>query len=802
MRIAFWVSTSAPDAPPPAWLGRARHRRRAHRFASAILGLLLALLAALSVVFTLPAAAADAITAIEITGNRTVEASAVQGNLALAVGSPYDAAKADQSIKALHATGLFNDVRIDRRGSIVHVTVVENPVVGRVELEGNAAIDKSKLEEQIQLKPRMRYTTSKAHADAVRIREIYRRQGRLATTVEPKVTKLADGRVDVAYIVSEGEVTKVDSINFVGNRQLAAGELRDVISTSQSGWFDILKTAAFYDPQRLEQDKELLRRHYLKQGFPDARIVSAEAVKNTQGTGYSITFTVEEGERFTFAPATVESSLTGADTQALRDLVAVRPGSVYSQEAVEKSVEKMMLALSDQGLPSAEVKPAPKRDAAGRTIAIAFHIGERPRITVERIEIAGNTNTKDFVIRRAFRISEGDAVNAFLVERGRKRVQALGFFKSVTLKSQRGSAPDKVVLVIEVVEDQTIDFGIGVGYSTSEGVVGDISIAERNLFGNGQWLRLKLAGSQQRFQAEVGFTEPHFLGRNVAAGFDLFYKDVDYTNQASYKAQRVGGTLRARHHLTDEWSVGVNYTFVRSTLYDVGPAASAAIKEAIPGYPDATSNTYNTSSIGYSLAYDTRDNKRRPNSGVYYSLAQDMAGVGGDVRFIRSVGEARAYYPVTDEITAMGRVTGGTISGWGGQDVRLLDLFYKGSETVRGFAVAGYGPRDTLSANQDALGGRMFYATTAELLFPIPGVPRDLGLRGAVFADAGSLWGLNSTAASQPGAVGGTPALRASVGAGLVWDSPIGSLRADYAVPLLKQPYDKTQNFSFGLMPF
>ncbi len=789
------IPRSAPDALPAVSRGRDRHHLRAYRLAPSILGLLLA-------PFTLPAAAADTITAIEITGNRTVEASSLRGNLALKVGSPYDAAMADQSIKALYATGLFHDVRIDQRDSIVHVTVVESPVVTRVEFEGNAAIDKSKLQEQIQLKPGTRYTASKAHTDAVRIREAYRRLGRIATTIEPKVTTLVDGRVDVTYVVSEGQVTKIDSINFVGNRQLPSGKLRDVIATSQSGWFDILKAAAFYDPQRIEQDKELLRRHYLKQGFPDARVVSAEAVKNAEGTGYSITFTVEEGERFTFAPATIESSLRGADTQALQDLVAVRPGSIYSQEAVDKSIEKMMLALGDQGLASAQVRPMPKRDATGHTIAIAFHIEEGPRITVERVEIAGNTKTKDFVIRRQFRIAEGDAVNAFLLERGRKRVQALGFFKNVTLKKQRGSAPDKMLLVIEVVEDQTIDFAIGGGYSSSEGIIGDISIAERNLFGNGQWVRLKLAGSQTRFQAELGFTEPRFLGSNVAAGFDLFHKEFDYTNQASYKAQRIGGTLRARYPLTDEWSAGVNYTFVRSTLYDVGPTASAAIKEVIPGFPDANSNTYNTSSLGYSLAYDARDNKKRPTSGVYYTVAQDLAGLGGDVRYIRSVGEARAYYPVNDEIMAMGRTTGGIISGWGGQDVRLLDLFYKGSETIRGFAVAGYGPRDTLSANRDALGGRMFYATTAELLFQIPGVPQDFGLRGAVFADAGSLWGLNSTAAKQPGVVGSTPALRASAGLGLVWDSPLGMLRTDYAIPLVKQPYDKTQNFSFGLMPF
>lgn len=794
MRVAFVVSSFASGA---IWL-----RVCGGNVRSCAAPILLIIVALLFCSAASPVRAAETIAAIEFAGARTVEADTLRAQLKFAKGEPYDPAKVDQSIKALFATGLFANVSIDRRGATLVVKVVENPLVSRVYIEGSTLTDKTKLDEQIHLKPRARYTAAKGHADALRLREHYRRLGRLATTVEPSVVYQSDGRVEVAYVINEGEVTKVDSIAFVGNRAFTAAQLRDVISTSQSGWLDILKTAAFYDPERINQDKDLLRRHYHKQGFPDARVTAAEAVKNSLGTGYVITFTVEEGERYTFAPASVESNLRGVDTGALQSLVAVKPGGAYSQEAIEKSVEKMTLALSDQGQPGAQVKAAPKRDDTGRTIAVAFRVVDGPHIMVERIDIIGNKKTKDFVIRREFKVAEGDVVNAFMIDRGRRRVQALGFFKSVAIQKRPGSAPDKVALVIEVAEQETIDVSFGVGYSTTEGVVGDISLAERNLFGNGDALRLKLSGSLVRLQAEVGYTEPHFLGSNVAAGFDLFYKDIDYTTQASYKSQRIGGDLRARYPISDEWSVGVNYTFARNKLYDVGDAASAAIKDAVPGFPGATSTTYYTSSVGYSLAYDTRDNKKRPTSGVYYSIAQDLAGVGGDVRYIRSVGEVRGYYPVSDEVTAIGRAMGGTIAGWGGQDVRLLDLFYKGNETVRGFATAGIGPRDILSANQDALGGKMFYSTTAELLFQIPGVPQDMGLRGAVFADAGSLWGLNSTAAKQPGAVGNTPALRASVGMGLAWDSPLGALRADYAFPIAKQPYDKTQAFSFGLMPY
>ncbi|MEZ0303680.1 MAG: outer membrane protein assembly factor BamA [Hyphomicrobiaceae bacterium] len=748
------------------------------------------------------AQAADAITAIEIKGNRSIDAETVRSRLQLTIGGAYDPAKADQSVKALFATGVYSDVRIERRGSTIIVHLVENPIVTAVSVEGNSAIDKAKIEAVIRLKPRQAYTVSRARAEAVRIRDLYRRQGRLGTTVEAKTNPQGEGRVEVVFVVREGEVTKVDNISFVGNRHYSERQLRDVISTSQSSWLDILKSAAFYDPERIESDRELLRRHYLKTGFPDVRVSAGEAVKNAQGTGYAVSFTVEEGERFTFGAASISSKLAGIEAGGLQSALAITPGNVFNQETVEKSVERIALALADQGQVAVRVRPVPKRDSARRTIDVAFLVEPGPRILVERIDIVGNKKTKDFVIRREFQVGEGAPVNAVMIERGRKRVQALGFFKSVAVQNRTGSAPDQAVITITVVEQESNDLSFGVGYSMQEGVIGDISLTERNFLGNGQWLRLKLEGSLTRLQAEVGFTEPRFLGTNLAAGFDLFYRDVDYTKQASYMSQKIGGTLRARYPINEEWSAGVNYTFVRNKLYDVGANASAAIKEAVPGFPDATSSTYYTSSVGYSLTYDTRDNKKRPTSGVYYTVAQDLAGVGGDVQFLRSVGEARAYYAVSEDVTAMARATGGIITGWGGQDVRLLDLFYRGGETVRGFATAGIGPRDTQSVNQDALGGRIYYGTSAELLFAIPGVPEDIGLRGAVFADAGSLWSTSSTAAALPGVAGNTPALRASVGVGLAWDSPLGNLRVDYAFPVLKESYDKTQALSFGLRPF
>jgi outer membrane protein insertion porin family len=746
--------------------------------------------------------AAQTITTVEVAGNRTVGADAIRSHVRGGGVGSISAAQIDEALKSLYATGLFADVRIDRRGAKLLISVKENPVIARIGFQGNVNADKSKLEPLLGLKAQARYTAAKAHADALKVRDFYRSQGRLTTEVEAKLSTRPDGQVEVTFAVTEGDVTKIDNIVFVGNRTFTDGQLRDVITTSQSGWFDILKTAAFYDPERIKQDRDLLRQFYLKNGFPDVRVVTADAVKNEQGSGYSISFTIEEGERYTFGPTSIQSSIGKVDTASLQSTVTIKPGSTYSVEQVEKSVEQMTLNLSDQGHPSANVRMLPKRDEASRTISMAIEVQEGTPIYVERIEVVGNAQTKDFVIRRELRFTEGDRVNAFILERARKRIQALGFFKKVTLKKKTGSSHDRVVVTVEVIEGDTRNLAFGAGYSTSEGIVGDISVTERNLLGNGQALRVKLTGSAMRLQAELGFTEPRLLGSNFAGGFDLFYKDTDYTTQSSFKSQKAGASLRLGYQITDEWSGGVNYTFARNTIYDVGANASAAIKEAVPGFPNISSNTYDTSSAGYALTYDTRNNKRRPTEGVYFTLAQDLAGVGGDVRYLRSVGEARGYYAISETVTAAGRATGGVIGGWGGQDVRLLDLFYRGSESVRGFAFSGIGPRDTLSANRDALGGRMYFATTAEVLFQIPGVPQDFGLRGAVFADVGSLWGVNKTAAALPGLAGNALTPRASVGMGLAWDSPIGALRADYAYPIIKQPFDKTQAFSFGLSPF
>ena len=753
------------------------------------------------------AATAQAIRDIRVTGNQRVTAETVRSYLQFSSGDAYDAGKVDRSLKALFATGLFSDVRIDRESSGVLVTVVENPVVAQVAFEGNSELDKETLMSEVQLKPRTVYTRARALSDVQRILDIYRRRGLYAASVEPKLIELDQNRVNVVFEINEGKTTKVKSISFIGNRAFTDSQLRDIISTSQSGWFDFLKSTSVYDPDRLSLDRELLRQYYMKNGYADMRVVSANAELDRDGSGFIITFSVDEGELYKFGDVRIESKLANLRTDTLSSETLTKPGQYFNASDLEKTQERLTLVVAERGFPFVRVRPDTDRQPAQRLINVTYFVEEGPRVYIERINITGNTRTKDYVIRREFRLVEGDAFNPAMVDRAKKRLQSLGFFKNVDIKRRPGFAPDRVILDVELVEQPTGELSFGAGYSTTEGVIGDVGFTERNLFGNGQFLRLKVGGSQTRQQVDLSFTEPRFLDRNLAAGFDLFYKDMNLTSTSSYKSRKEGGSVRLGFPLSDNLWLNTAYTLSYDDIYYVDEStASRAIRDA--------KGAALTSMIGGGLTYDTRNHPRNPNRGIFLQAGPDFAGLGGDVQYVRFQGEARAYYPIYDKVTFVGRAIGGHIEGWGGQDVRLLDQFYKGGETVRGFYRAGIGPRDRNT--RDALGGENFWAATAEVRFPLPAIPEELGISGAVFFDAGSVWGASSRITKDPTTVkmpastfcanpsrdfvclADDNSVRMSVGASIMWQSPVGPLRLDYAHVLQKEVYDRTQAIRFG----
>ena len=741
---------------------------------------------------------------IRVEGNKRVEPETVRSYLTFSTGDAYDPAKVDESLKALFATGLFQDVRIRREGSTIVIVLLENPIVSRVAFEGNREVEDDTLAAEVQLKARAVYTRARVQADVQRILDVYRRQGLYAAQVDPKIINLDNNRIDVVFEISEGPSTKVRAINFIGNSAFSDSQLRYVISTTQTNLLSFLKGTNVYDPDRLNLDRELLRQFYMKNGYADVRIVSATADLDRDGRGFFITFTIEEGERYRFGPIDVESALPSVNVDALRHVILTRTGRVYNAEKVEKTVEALTIEVSQQGYAFGQVRPRFERDEATHTMGIVYTIDEGPRIYIERINIVGNFRTEDNVIRREFRLSEGDAFNRLLVEAARKRLRALGFFKTVDIDTQPGSGPDRVIIVVKVEEQPTGELSFGAGYSTSEGVIGDISITERNLMGKGQYVRLGFSGSLERAQVDFSFTEPHFLDRNLAAGFDVFYKEVDFQDVASFSQRDAGGDIRLGFPIADNTQLGLRYKFEKEDIFNVSSNASLAVKES--------AGTSNVSSVGYTVAYDTRNLPQSPTSGIFASFSQDLAGVGGDVNYIRSVADARGYYPITNKLTLVGRVQGGNIEGWGGDDVRMTDLFFKGGETIRGFKRAGIGPRDACEdpvtgervrpCSKDALGGKVYWATTAELRFPFPFIPDNIGMQGAVFVDAGSLFdpsdfALNAVA-KEGSFIFNSSQVRLSSGFSIIWQSPLGPLRADIAQALLKADFDKTEIFRFG----
>ncbi len=749
---------------------------------------------------------------IRVVGNKRIEPETVKSYLTFTAGQRYDAYRADESLRALFATGLFQDVRIAPEGGVVVIYLVENPMINRVAFEGNTEVKSDTLSQEVQLKPRSMYTRARVQADVQRILDVYRRQGYYATQVDAQIIELDNNRIDLVFEIREGPETKVVGINFIGNQAFSDTELRGIITTTELSILDFLKPTSVYDPDRFNLDRELLRRYYLKNGYADMRVVSAVADVDREGKGFFLTFTIEEGPLYYFGSVDVESTLPTFAPDSVRARLLAHPSDIYNAELVDKTAEALTVAVAEQGYAFGQVRPRIDRDPVKRTISVVFVVEQGPRVYIERINIVGNYRTEDYVIRREFRVAEGDAYNKIMVDQARQRLINLGFFKDVKINKEPGSAPDRVILNVALEEQSTGELSFAAGYSSAEGVIGEVSYTERNLLGTGQYLQVKVTGSFVSGGADVSWTEPRFLDRNMSFGVDVFARNSNYTassgyTDAGYEDLRAGGSLRLGFALLDNLWLNTNYTLIFEDIYGLEATAPLSVVEV--------AGASITSSVGYSLIYDTRNNRKNPSRGFYVSFGQDLAGVGGDIDYLRSVAEARGYYPLTKEITLVGRAIGGNIMGWDGQYVRTVDDFFKGGETIRGFAPSGLGPRDPLTG--DPLGGKNFWAATSEVRFPLPFVPDDLGFGGAIFADAGSVWGTDSAALAAAylarnswyktlyptvAASALTPydsdAIRASVGASLIWNSPIGPLRADLGWAILKESFDQTQVFRFG----
>ncbi|CAN5241718.1 outer membrane protein assembly factor BamA [soil metagenome] len=756
---------------------------------------------ALAVAFAVPVAAgaasialsrsaeAAAISSISIVGNKRVEPATIKSYLKIQPGKSYGASDIDSSVKALYATGLFSDVTVVARGSVLVVTVAENPVIGSVTFEGAKKVKPETLVDVVELKTRGVFTDAKLKADVFHIKQYYQTSGRSAAGVDARVTRLADNRVDVIYVINEGERTGVSTITFVGNKAFPSSTLSSVVSTRTTNWLSWFSKQDIYSEEKLKSDEELLRRYYLKRGYADFQVLSSQATYDAEKGRYYVTFTVDEGPKYTFGKVSIDSSIAGLNTEALVQKLKARSGAVFDASKIEKSSEDLTIELSRMGYVFAQVRPRGDRNYATTTIDLTFVVDEGARAYIERIDIVGNTRTRDYVIRREFDISEGDAFNRVLISKAERRLRDLGYFKRVDITSEPGSAPDKVIVLVSVTDQSTGSFSIAGGVQTSSsstGLVAEVAMSETNFLGRGQTVRVSVGGgfSDQTFNAS--FSDPYFLGNRMIFGVDAYRVKSDAGSARPFATDTYGGGIRLGLPLSDELSAGVNYKINSQNI-------SGAAAPAITYFPNGTRVT---SSVGYDLVYSALDSKLDPREGVYGRFSQDFAGVGGDAYYVRTQGEIRAYKPVIPDTDLIGmvKVGAGNITGLG-QPVASIDNFFKGGETIRGFAPMGYGPRDTTVGGGFAVGGKNYVNATAEVQFPLPMIPPDFGLRGAFFADAGMLFGND---VPTGGAVTSDAGIRTSVGGSIIWASPFGPIRADFAQALTYQSYDQLQVFRLG----
>ncbi|MCB4821121.1 outer membrane protein assembly factor BamA [Roseicella aerolata] len=740
---------------------------------------------------TAPAAARGApegvIQSVDIRGNQRIEADTVRSYMLLQPGDRFDADRLDRSLKSLFATGLFRDVQVRREGSRVVVEVQENPIVNRVAFEGNRKISDDVLRGEVQMRSRAVFTPQAVQADRQRIQELYARRGRFGAVVEPKLIQLDQNRVDVVYEIQEGDVALIARINFVGNREYSDTRLKEVVATKEQAWYRIFSSSDQFDPERLAFDRELLRRFYLRNGYADVQVTNATAELAADRTGFFVTYSIDEGPRYRVGKVDVVSNLRNLDAASIARLVDIDEGDWYDGDSVERVAQSLQDAVNLRGFPFVDVQPRIQRNREGRRVDLTFEINEAPRVYVERIEISGNTRTQDRVIRREFRLSEGDAFNAAQIRRSRQRIRDLGFFSDVQVSSAPGSAPDRAVLNTQVVERATGEVSVGGGYSTDAGALADIGLRERNLLGTGIDARINGTLAERRSQLDFSVTDPYFLDRNLAAGLDIFYIQRNLLNIASYRERRAGFATRIGYAFNDRLRQTWAYTLTNREIYDIAQNASRFVSEQ-------RGETL-LSQLGQTLTYDFRDSIIDPRRGGVIRLGTDFAGLGGDVAYFRTRLDGTYFIPLEsylgdpDFVLSIAGSVGYLEPLFNKRD-RIIDRFFLGGENLRGFRIAGAGPRDI--ETRDSLGGRLLWTQSTELRYPLP-LPAELGLVGRAFVDVGSLSQTVSGAEVRDDA---SP--RVGAGVGVSWRSPFGLINIDLAQALVKKPYDETQVFRFG----
>ncbi|QDM40445.1 outer membrane protein assembly factor BamA [Altererythrobacter sp. TH136] len=724
---------------------------------------------------------ADVIRSISVSGSQRLEANTIVSYIRLRTGQVYTQAAADQALKDLYATELFSSANIVNNGGDVIVTVVENPVINRIVLEGNKRIKSDKITPEIKLAPRQIFTRSKVRADVARIVELYKRQGRFAATVEPKMVELSQNRVDVVFEINEGPKSKVRQINIIGNEAFSDSDLRGEMVTKQARLTSFLSSNTSYDPDRLAFDQQKLREFYLTEGYADFRVVSAVAELTPDKQDFIITYVVEEGERYKFGDVAVRSEIRDFDSDVLTRNLPLKEGDWFNGKQVQDTEEQFTELAGTFGYAFADVEAQYRPNREEKTMGLTFVLKEAPRVYVERIDVNGNTLTQDKVLRREFRLVEGDAFNSLQVKRTTNRIKSLGYFQdSFEVAQKDGSTPDRIVLEANVEEQPTGQLQLSAGFSSIESFILAASIQQRNFRGRGQTVGFGVNYSRYSKSANISFAEPYVFDRNISMGVDLYRRDtnsfnfLNNTRNTTFQQTTTGGQVRLGVPLTEYMSAVASYTLNfddvtldRNRFFTPDAAGNLSCNPILAGRYLCDAVGSRTSSIlGVNVVYDSLDSRLRPTRGRSISLGAEFAGLGGSVKFARIRGKASQFWPLGGGFIFSTSIEGGAIKGLGDGDVRLTDRFFLGEPQFRGFAIRGVGPRvirrplvddpastdptkfleltDRRSVSDDALGGNYYYLGRAELEIPLGSGAQELGLRPSIFADVGALWGVRT----------------------------------------------------------
>ena len=739
-------------------------------------------------VFGVQAAQAQTINRIAVSGNTRVDDATVISYLTVRVGETATKAKLAESTDALLGTGLFSDARLSMSGYTLNVKVVENEVVSAVLFEGNTRFSDKNLTDMVSLSSRGVYTQARLQADVDTIKLAYEKAGYKNVQVTSRTENTDGGRLRVVFVVNEGEKVGIASITFTGNSTFDGGTLKSVINTKETNLLSWLFKDDLYDEDKLAVDRELIRLFYVNHGFPDAQVLSAIGEFDPSKKAYFVNFSISEGERYKFGDIGIETSIAGLNTDALKGQIETDRGATYSQQKLQKSTEDLAIAATQQGFSFADVRPRIDRDIANKTFNVTYLIDEGARVYVERINIFGNDKTRDFVIRRELDFAEGDPFNRSLVTRGKSHIEALNYFSAVNISTSQGSAPDKVVINIAVVEKPTGDYGFTAGYDSAAGLLGEISLTEKNFLGRGQYLKASIGATQSGRSFELNFTEPRFAGLKIATGFDVYSRITDENSTYFYGSQATGGQIRFTLPVTDSVSATIFAGGEYKTFSDGSSPFSALVTDG---------ETRTTATVGYTLAYSDLDDNKKPSSGLAMNFTQKYAG--WDNNYLSTVAMARYYMPLFEDSRIVASVKGqaGLLTDFSGSGVNGLETFRPGTQLVRGFQASGMGAR---ALSGEALGAVWYAGLSAEIEFPLPIVPETYGLSSAIWADIGYV-GDTSAAAKAKAAVasGMSQQVRSSIGTSLIWDSPFGPLRGDFAYVLQQDTGDRTQVFSLSM---